>query len=123
MASLSTEITIKLSDESKRLIRQFVKKVEWIQERNDSCTLKQPDNQTISDCVLREMPQNGVGKRIKLMREFACLTEKELSERTKISKALLTKYEAGERKPNAKTLGKIANALKIDICVLMEDWK
>ena len=37
--------------------------------------------------------------------------------------ALLTKYEAGERKPNAKTLGKIANALKIDICVLMEDWK
>lgn len=56
-----------------------------------------------------------LGKRIKFLRENACLTQEKLAEKAGISLDYLGKIEVSINKPGIKTILKLANALDIPI--------
>lgn len=55
-----------------------------------------------------------IGKKIKMLREQAGLTQEKLAEKSGISLDYLGKIEVCINKPGLKTILKIANALKIE---------
>lgn len=61
-----------------------------------------------------------LGKRIKTLRENACLTQEKLAEKAGISLDYLGKIEVSINKPGIKTILKLANALDIPIKELFE---
>lgn len=56
-----------------------------------------------------------LGRRIKFLREKACLTQDKLAEKAGISLDYLGKIEVNINKPGLKTVLKLANALDIEI--------
>ena len=62
-----------------------------------------------------------LGERIKAARKKAGFSQKELSELTNISAAMLGHYETGYRCPKFNTLAKITDALQIDIEAILTD--
>lgn len=61
-----------------------------------------------------------LGKRIKLLRENARLTQEKLAEKAGISLDYLGKIEVSINKPGIKTILKLANALELPIKELFE---
>lgn len=61
-----------------------------------------------------------LGRRIKYLREKACLTQEKLAEKCGISLDYLGKIEVNINKTGLKTLIKIANALDIPVKLLFE---
>ena len=61
-----------------------------------------------------------LGKRIKFLRENACLTQEKLAEKAGISLDYLGKIEVCINKPGIKTVLKLANALELPIKELFE---
>lgn len=55
-----------------------------------------------------------VGKRLKVARKLAGLSQTELAEKTGLSRGSISRYETGERRMYVETSQKIANALKVD---------
>jgi len=60
-----------------------------------------------------------IAERIRAARKAAGLTQKELGERMGVSSVAVTQYESGKRIPKVDTLQRIADALGIDIGVLV----
>lgn len=60
-----------------------------------------------------------IGKSIKKNREFQGLSRKELADILNINVSTLGRYETGKRKPDLNTLKEIANALCIDLDILL----
>lgn len=52
-------------------------------------------------------------ERLKAARKKANMTQKDLANNLHVTPAMIAQYEIGNRKPGRKTLGKIANALKL----------
>lgn len=63
-----------------------------------------------------------LGTNIKKYRELKGLTQDELSNKLNKSKGVVSKWENGENKPDADTIGKICSILGISPNILM-DWK
>jgi len=61
-----------------------------------------------------------LGHRIHSMRESRDWTLDDLAERTGLSKAYLSRLEAGERQPSIQTLGEIAGVFGVSIAALFE---
>lgn len=55
------------------------------------------------------------GKRIKLIRTFRGLTQKELGDACGIHEVAIRKYELGKNKPKSEQLRKIASALNVNV--------
>ena len=60
------------------------------------------------------------GKKIKLIRTFRGLTQKELGEACGIHEVAIRKYELGKNLPKSKQLRKIAEALNVNVNALAE---
>ena len=60
------------------------------------------------------------GKKIKLIRTFRGLTQKELGEACGIHEVAIRKYELGKNLPKPEQLRKIADALGVNVNSLME---
>lgn len=60
------------------------------------------------------------GKKIKLIRTFRGLTQKELGELAGIHEVAIRKYELGKNTPKQEQLRKIAAALNVNVNSLME---
>ena len=60
------------------------------------------------------------GKKIKLIRTFRGLTQKELGEACGIHEVAIRKYELGKNVPKPEQLRKIADALGVNVNSLME---
>ena len=60
------------------------------------------------------------GKKIKLIRTFRGLTQKELGEACGIHEVAIRKYELGKNLPKPEQLRKIADALVVNVNSLME---
>lgn len=58
---------------------------------------------------------NKVGMNIKLARTKACLKQEELAEKANLSRDTIGAIERGEKSPTVYTLGRIADALRIDL--------
>lgn len=56
-----------------------------------------------------------IGENIKLYRTKLGLTQKQLAENCSLSESAIKYYESNRRKPKIETLGKIADALDIDL--------
>ena len=56
-----------------------------------------------------------VGKKIKEVRNSKKLTQAQLAERLGVTQPTVQQYEGGRRKPKAKTLHRIADALGVDV--------
>lgn len=62
-----------------------------------------------------------IGQRIKRIREFRGLTQKELGQRLGFKRGCdvrIAQYESGSRVPKRKMLLSLANVLGVDVCVL-----
>lgn len=62
-----------------------------------------------------------VGERIKAVREWDCMTQRELSEKSGINDANLRKYESGRQNPKKETVKRIAKALNINALIFDKD--
>ena len=51
------------------------------------------------------------------------MSVKKLSESSGISRCSISGYKSGKRKPTLKSIGKIANAIEIDVLELLETKK
>lgn len=60
-----------------------------------------------------------LGDRIRIERKARHMTQKELANKAGLSTMSIQRYENGERKPNVETLGKIADALDVELGLLM----
>ncbi len=60
------------------------------------------------------------GKKIKLIRTFRGLTQKELGETCGIHEVAIRKYELGKNLPKPEQLRKIAEALNVNVNALVE---
>ena len=60
------------------------------------------------------------GKKLKQIRLFRKLTQKELAAMSGITDAAIRNYESENRSPNIRQLRKIANALECDISALID---
>ena len=60
------------------------------------------------------------GKKIKLIRTFRGLTQKELGEACGIHEVAIRKYELGKNIPKPEQLRKIAEALNVNVNALVE---
>lgn len=60
-----------------------------------------------------------VGENIKKVRELKSISQEKLSELSGIPRTSIGRYERGERTPNIDILNKIANALEVDIDILI----
>lgn len=60
------------------------------------------------------------GKKIKLIRTFRGLTQKDLGESCGIHEVAIRKYELGKNKPKAEQLRKIASSLNVNVNALAE---
>jgi Predicted transcriptional regulator with C-terminal CBS domains len=61
-----------------------------------------------------------VGEKIQKIRKEKGLTQKKLSELSNIHEVQIRQYELGKANPKIETINKIANALNVDICNLIE---
>ncbi len=61
-----------------------------------------------------------VGEKIKNIRKEKGLTQKKLGELCSIDEANIRKYENGKQNPKIETINKIATALNVNICDLVE---
>ncbi len=57
---------------------------------------------------------------IKAVREWRALTQTELAEAVESTPAYISQIETGQRKASKKLLGKIANALTVDIGLIVD---
>ncbi len=63
-------------------------------------------------------------EKLKIAQANSCLSNKELCESAKIGILTLTEIKNGSRKkPTLKTIGKIAQALNVDVAELLESEK
>ena len=62
-----------------------------------------------------------LGRRAKALRKSRALTLQELSQRSGVSRASLSKIERGEMSPTYETMRKLASGLKVALTVLMMD--
>ena len=68
----------------------------------------------------QEVEAMNTGKKIKLIRTFRGLTQKELGEACGIHEVAIRKYELGKNLPKPEQLRKIADALGVNVNSLME---
>ena len=64
---------------------------------------------------LQEVDAMNTGKKIKLIRTFRRLTQKELGEACGIHEVAIRKYELGKNIPKPEQLRKIAEALNVNV--------
>src|SRR5574344_1292138 len=69
---------------------------------------------------LQEVDIMNTGKKIKLIRTFRGLTQKELGEACGIHEVAIRKYELGKNLPKPEQLRKIAEALNVNVNALAE---
>ncbi len=69
------------------------------------------------------MNYKNIGINVRRNRENLGLTQTQLSDRTKLSQSLLSQIESGESVPSLKSLGKLAEALGVEVTELIEDSK
>ena len=62
-----------------------------------------------------------VGEKIKFYRKERGLTQKELAEKTKMSRSHIASIEGGAYTPSLTTLSEIANVLGVDSAILLSD--
>ena len=72
------------------------------------------------DLLLQEVDAMNTGKKIKLIRTFRGLTQKELGEACGIHEVAIRKYELGKNLPKPEQLRKIAEALNVNVNSLVE---
>lgn len=60
-----------------------------------------------------------VGENVKKARKSKGLTQQELGERMGVTQATVNQYESGKRNPKLDTLNRIANALGVNVGVLL----
>jgi len=65
--------------------------------------------------MARTTTSQKIGKRVKLLRKKAGLTQEKLSLKTGLSQTYLSGIENGTRNPSVKTLDKIARALHVKL--------
>ena len=70
--------------------------------------------------LLQEVDAMYTGKKIKLIRTFRGLTQKELGEVCGIHEVAIRKYELGKNLPKPEQLRKIAEALNVNVNSLVE---
>ncbi|MFA5893903.1 MAG: helix-turn-helix transcriptional regulator [Candidatus Margulisiibacteriota bacterium] len=64
---------------------------------------------------------NGLGKKIKMLRNARGLTQEDLDGLTGLHYTFIAKIEAGKKQPSLKSLAKIAKALGISLSRLFEE--
>lgn len=64
-----------------------------------------------------------ISEKLRFYRKEKYLTQKQLAELTGIATITIQQYELGKRTPKINLLQKIANALEVDINLLLEDEK
>ncbi len=69
----------------------------------------------MADNVRRELKELGLGKKIRQLRLSKGLTIQDISEKTGLSKGLISQIENEQVSPPISTLMKIANALKVEL--------
>lgn len=67
------------------------------------------------------MDYAALGKRVKLQRVMAGITQEELAEKTGVSCSFIGHIERGEKKASVETLVSLCNAMKIAPTVLLQD--
>ena len=72
------------------------------------------------DLLLQEVDAMNTGKKIKLIRTFRGLTQKELGEACGIHEVAIRKYELEKNLPKPEQLRKIAEALNVNVNSLVE---
>lgn len=70
--------------------------------------------------TVQEVGKMNTGKKIKLIRTFRGLTQKELGEACGIHEVAIRKYELGKNIPKPEQLRKIAEALNVNVNSLVE---
>lgn len=70
--------------------------------------------------LIQEVDIMNTGKKIKLIRTFRGLTQKELGEACGIHEVAIRKYELGKNLPKPEQLRKIAEALNVNVNALAE---
>lgn len=70
--------------------------------------------------LVQEVDIMNTGKKIKLIRTFRGLTQKELGEASGIHEVAIRKYELGKNLPKPEQLRKIAEALNVNVNSLVE---
>ena len=67
------------------------------------------------------MDYTALGKRVKLQRVMAGITQEELAEKTGVSCSFIGHIERGEKKASVETLVSLCNAMRITPTVLLQD--
>ena len=70
--------------------------------------------------IVTTMANDGIGFRVKELRESRRWTQGQLSERSGLARSYITRLEQGERNPKRETLEKLARAFSVPISVLEE---
>ena len=68
--------------------------------------------------IVQEVDKMNTGKKIKLIRTFRGLTQKELGDLAGIHEVAIRKYELGKNLPKPEQLRKIADALNVNVNTL-----
>ena len=62
-------------------------------------------------------------ERLRHTRELAGLSQQELANKTGVSQHTISQIELGQRKPQGRTLRKLAKALGVEVADLFGDWR
>ena len=71
--------------------------------------------------IKKELKELGIGKKIRKLRQNKGLTIQDLSEKTGLSKGLISQIENEQVSPPISTLMKIANALKVELAYFFQE--
>ncbi len=77
----------------------------------------------MAEKIRKELKQLGIGKKIRELRQKQGLTIQEVSERTGLSKGLISQIENEQVSPPISTLLKISNALNVELSYFFQEGK
>jgi len=77
----------------------------------------------MAEKIRKELKELGIGKKIRELRQKQGLTIQEVSERTGLSKGLISQIENEQVSPPISTLLKISNALNVELSYFFQEGK
>lgn len=102
-------------------LKDYEKLVDRLEIAEDLKAVDDFDRNDTGERIPHELVKKIVGgeNRVKVWREFRGLTQKELAEKTGTAQPFIAQMEKGERNGTGKTLKKIAEALGLDVDILI----
>ena len=97
---------------------QFLADIEMLRDIRDFRGVKAIDEETFPDEVINRLILNEENP-IKVYREYRDLTQKQLADKTGIQRGYLAEIETGRKSGSVKTLKAIAEALNVDLMLIL----